>query len=367
MIRINDIVGKWDFVFWIEEDQKTILEISTNGKASTGATFYKTEIVEGKIHMYIEDYVDYWGTYNNGILEGEASSIYNDWHWRATRHIDPIIKPISQNRLFDSNWVIINDTDELCDNHLKFSPNGKITSALYGEGSWEYQGNDLVIKTANGFITYNIKEVDGVIVASATNKIGEEWKIVPHIQLIPKPIPKPKPSIFKDERSKIQQLLSDNRVCYLYHFTARENITKIKDAGGLYSWHFLESHGMVIPKPGGDDMSRSLDKKYHLEDYVRLSFCERHPMSFVKKKEGYDIVYLKVAIDPAFFKDTLYSDMNATDNLHHHGGTLNDLKKVHFDATRIDYPEGMDKKYKQAEVMVKTFVPIRYIININNF
>ena len=76
---------------------------------------------------------------------------------------------------------------------------------------------------------------------------------------------------------------------------------------------------------------------------------------------------MKIAIDPAFFKDTLYSDMNATDNLHHHGGTLNDLKKVHFDATRIDYPEGMDKKYKQAEVMVKTFVPIRYIININNF
>ena len=135
----------------------------------------------------------------------------------------------------------------------------------------------------------------------------------------------------------------------------------------MYSWHFLESHGMVIPKPGGDDMSRSIDKKYHLEDYVRLSFCERHPMSFVKKKEGYDIVYLKIAIDPAFFKDTLYSDMNATDNLHHHGGTLNDLKKVHFDATRIDFPEGMDKKYKQAEVMVKTFVPIRYIININNF
>lgn len=367
-MTVNDIIGKWDFNFWLEENKSNILTIYPNGEASTGVTFYKYEICGEKLHLFVEDYVDYWGSLINGTLKGTAESYSNAWHWSATKHIDPIIEAIPEKRLFDSNWVIINNTDELDDNKLSFQKDGVLKSNLYGIGSWKYVDKDLIIITANGFIQYQIKKIDGEYEAIATNKVGQKWNLTPKISLIPKPLPKPPiqaDKLFKDLPERYFSVLKENGIQYLYHFTDRKNLAKIKEAGGLYSWHFLESKGIIIPRPGGDDLSRSLDKKFGLQDYVRLSFCKRHPMSFRLINEGADIVYLKISLEPVILKDTLFTDMNATDKLHHQGGTLNDLKMVKFDCTKLDYAESMEKKYKQAEVMVKTFLPIKYILNIN--
>lgn len=367
-MTIQDIIGKWDFDFWIEENKSTILTIFPDGEATTEVTYYKYEIIDDKIHLYIEDYVDYWGILVDGTLSGTAESLSNEWHWSAKLHITPIVKAIPQKRLFDSSWVIVNKTEELEDNKIVFCKDGIVKSDLYGIGSWKYLNEDLCIETANGFIQYRIKEIDGCLEANAINKVGQEWVIVPKITLIPKPIPKKTIiSTFKDNPEIYIRCLEENNIKYLYHFTDRSNIPKIKSSGGLYSWHYLEEHNMSIPRAGGDEISRSLDKKYRLEDYVRLSFCSIHPMSMKLRKQGADIVYLKVALDPVILRDTLFSDMNATDNLHHHGGDISDLKKVRFECTQLNYAEGLDFKYKQAEVMVKTFIPIKYILNINNF
>lgn len=368
-MTINDFVGKWKFNFWIEKDKSTILTISSDGKANTGATFYKCEICGDKMHLFIEDYVDYWGVFDGHSLSGTAESYNNVWHWSAQRHYEPIITAIPERKLYDCKWIVINDTDELDNNELKFQKGGQLLSNLYGKGTWVYKGLNLVISTANGFITYFIKEVDGEIEAKANNKVGQEWKITPLISLIPKPIPKPAPSLSltKSNPDDYLTVLKDNNIEFLYHFTARENIKKIKELGGLYSWKYLEDHNIQIPNAGGDDLSRELDKKYKLQNYVRLSFCKDHPMAYRKRKEGTDIVILKIALDPIIFKDTLFSDMNATDKLHQHGCGITDLKRIHFDCTQLGYADGMDKKYKQAEVMVKTFLPIKYILNINDY
>ena len=73
-------------------------------------------------------------------------------------------------------------------------------------------------------------------------------------------------------------------------------------------------------------------------------------------------------VDVAFIDTTLFSDMNATDSNHHHGGSLADLKRVDISATRADYLSSSDPRFKphQAEVLVKTFVPLKYIVNIDN-
>ena len=365
-MTICDIIGKWEFNFWIERNKRTILTITPDGKANTGVTFYNCDICGDKIHLYIEDYVDYWGTFDGELISGTAESYSNVWHWSAKRHFEPIITAIPEKKLFDYRWTVINDTNELEDNEIKFQKDGQLLSNLYGTGSWEYKDVNLVITTARGFITYFIRDVDGEIEAKASNKVGQEWKITPSLVLIPKPIPKPKPlSIFKKDSIEYLNILKENSIEFLYHFTARENLKKIKELGGLYSWQYLKDHNVTIPNAGGDELSRGLDEKYGLQDYVRLSFCKDHPMSYKKRKEGSDIVVLKIALEPVIFQDTLFSDMNATDNKHNHGGGIDDLKRIHFDCTKLGFTDGMDKKYKQAEVMVKTFLPINYILNIN--
>lgn len=135
----------------------------------------------------------------------------------------------------------------------------------------------------------------------------------------------------------------------------------------MFSWKYLKAHGIEIPDQGGDDFSEKLDIRYGLQDYVRLSFCESHPMAYRKECEGSDIVILKVSTEVALLKDTLFSDMNATDSMHSHGIHLKDLQKVDFAATKRKYVrrDDADFKFLQAEVMVKTFVPIKYILNID--
>jgi len=58
--------------------------------------------------------------------------------------------------------------------------------------------------------------------------------------------------------------------------------------------------------------------------------------------------------------------MNAVDSAHRHGDDLEMLKSIHFDATRKTRVRQTDPDFKfhQAEAMVKTHVPARYILNL---
>ena len=119
---------------------------------------------------------------------------------------------------------------------------------------------------------------------------------------------------------------------------------------------------------GFDSPSHSLDMRYGLQDFVRLSFCNDHPMAYRHKMNGVQLILLKIDIEVATWKYTLFSDRNAADSGHHHGGTIEDLKKVDFDAVKRNYVRRDDPDFKphQAEVMVKTFVPLKYIKNIDS-
>lgn len=170
----------------------------------------------------------------------------------------------------------------------------------------------------------------------------------------------------RERRAKFKQVLEDNDVQFLYHFTAKKNIQSIKQHGGLYSWSYLHKHNIDIPCQGGDSLSESLDEKYGLEDYVRLSFCDDHPMSYRLKQMGEEVVVLKIKSDVALLKDVVFSDMNAADKRHKHGKSLSDLLNVDFAATKRHFLRSDDPDFKrhQAEVMVKTCVPLEYIVNL---
>ena len=76
----------------------------------------------------------------------------------------------------------------------------------------------------------------------------------------------------------LQQIIKENNISALYHFTDMSNIDSIKQNGGLFSWQYMENNNISISKPGGDGFSRQLDKRKGLQDYVRLSFTKNHPM-----------------------------------------------------------------------------------------
>ena len=176
----------------------------------------------------------------------------------------------------------------------------------------------------------------------------------------------------KPEANEIITYLRAKGVRVFYHFADRKNLNSIRKLGGLYSWDYMESNGIEIPRPGGDGFSRGYDIRNGLEDYVRLSFCpsKELPMAWHKYQAGYELVQLEVEIDVAAFEQTRFADRNAASqsvNLNH-GPNMSDLQKVNIPATKRTYvarAEGEVFELHQAECMVKTFIPIKFIRNID--
>ena len=163
-------------------------------------------------------------------------------------------------------------------------------------------------------------------------------------------------------------IIQRNNVSCLYHFTATKNINQIKKSGGLLSWYAAEQLSVGVPVFGGDSLSRNLDRRFGNHDYVHLSLCDDHPMAYRLKQNGEEVVILKINPIVAVLKDTIFSDINAADRSHQQGGAIEDLKRINFEATKMRFVSRDDPNFKphQAEVMVKRFLPARYIENLNS-
>lgn len=178
----------------------------------------------------------------------------------------------------------------------------------------------------------------------------------------------------KSNWQEFKVILDQNKIVKLYHFTDRDNLESIIKNGGLYSWMDCDRKGITIKKPGGGDLSRQLDSSRNLQDYVRVSFTTQHPMMYVAMKDGRISNPVILEIDPEviFWKDTRYSNMNATiqrmkPNI---GDSLSDFRQIHFQTVKahkhFDLPEE-EQPYFQAEVLVKNCIPLEFIKNIGNF
>lgn len=98
----------------------------------------------------------------------------------------------------------------------------------------------------------------------------------------------------------------------LYHFTDPQNLPAIR-RHGLLSWKQLRERG-ITHKPASNDLSRDLDFRRNLEDYVHLSLNLDHPMAHVALHENriQDIVWLRVDPSVIHRQTTLFSNTNAT-------------------------------------------------------
>lgn len=165
---------------------------------------------------------------------------------------------------------------------------------------------------------------------------------------------------------EVKSIIEEERIRNLYHFTDQDNLPSIRISGGLYSWSHCENNDIRIARPGGNQVSRNLDRENGLEDYVRLSFVKKPPMYHVAKRDGRikNPVILEVSTEVVLWESTLFSDGNAIANRARIGGDPQDLSRIRFDILRqSSWASESEKHYWQAEVLVKTHVPLRYMSN----
>lgn len=176
----------------------------------------------------------------------------------------------------------------------------------------------------------------------------------------------------KTNWQELNKIIEENGVKKLYHFTDRDNLESIIKNGGLYSWADCDEKGISISKPGGGNLSRSLDARDGLQHYVRVSFVKDHPMMFVAMNEQRISNPVVLEIDPEviWWQDSLYCNKNVTRNDASYGGGVEHLKQIHFNTILRNKYFDLDEEEKpfyNAEVMVKNFIPLQYITNIGNF
>ncbi len=169
-----------------------------------------------------------------------------------------------------------------------------------------------------------------------------------------------------------KDILRNNGITKLYHFTDRRNLKSIVEHGGLVSWGDACDRDMSIAAPGGSDTSHSLDRRMGLEYYVRLSFIPNHPMMHVAMNDGRidDPVILEIDPQVAYLGDSKFSDRNAARASAgvKVGDSLSDLRNLRFNLFNKSYfdLDSDEKPYYQAEVLVFHEVPLCYIRNITS-
>ena len=132
----------------------------------------------------------------------------------------------------------------------------------------------------------------------------------------------------------------------LYHFTDPRNLPSIQKHG-LLSWKRLLSRG-ILHHPASNTLSRELDDRHNLGDYVRLCVRREHPMAAraVIERRIIDFVWLEVDIAVIRWTATRFSNDNAASNRA---------------LVNTDPKTAMESPSNQAEVLVCGGLAVRWI------
>lgn len=172
---------------------------------------------------------------------------------------------------------------------------------------------------------------------------------------------------FKPDFHEIYDILKNNRIGSLYHFTDKSNIDSIKRLG-LISNEELVNKGYKVKYASSSD-SRQIDKEMGLSRFVRLSFTKYHPMMYTAMT-AYGLNPVVIEFNPliALMPGVFFSDRNCLKNGANLGQSALDLSKVRFSTINDGvayYNKSLDDKmYCQAEVIVKDRVGAEFITNI---
>ena len=157
----------------------------------------------------------------------------------------------------------------------------------------------------------------------------------------------------KDPQSALATLRAKG-IKTLYHFTDQSNVASIR-IHGLMSASTLVTNS-IASTMNSDEASRQLDAKAGLENYVRLSFCEKNPMLYVSLNEGRisKPVMLQVRLEALAKNGVLFSDCNAT----RLDASVSEDPIVRFDVVKAKTQYDVAKPLRQFyQAEVGPFVP----------
>jgi hypothetical protein len=159
--------------------------------------------------------------------------------------------------------------------------------------------------------------------------------------------------------------LRDNGVQSLFHFTDSSNLESISKRG-LLTWKKLGEQ-QIDAKMSSSELSRRLDTKAGLADFVRLSFCKKHPMMYRALKEGRISrpVVLEIKLEVVSRPGVLFSAVNAASPA---AKASEDASVIHFETVKADSQYSLaasEKSFFQGEVLVPDWIP-PHLIKIPN-
>ena len=159
--------------------------------------------------------------------------------------------------------------------------------------------------------------------------------------------------------------LRDNGIRSLFHFTDASNLDSIR-ANGLLTWKTLNER-KISCKMNSSDLSHKLDASKGLADFVRLSFCKRHPMLYKAKAEKRisTPVVLEIKLEVVSRPGVLFCETNAAAN----GSKASESPRViRFEVVKATssraVPESQ-RPFYQGEVLVPDNIP-PHLIKIPN-
>lgn len=175
-----------------------------------------------------------------------------------------------------------------------------------------------------------------------------------------------------DQQEQIRTILRKHRIERLYHFTDARNWTLIQSSGGLFSRSECKRLGMTIPCPGGNVLSARRDANIGHDEYIHLCFHFDQPMKFRRQQNG-DVgqcVILAVDLEVTLWRDTKFSDINASDANARIGDDVEALRGIDLSVAMEGYFKlsqrfqpvyESTKKRLQAEVLVRHHIPLGLI------
>jgi len=163
-----------------------------------------------------------------------------------------------------------------------------------------------------------------------------------------------------------REILLKNQIEYFYHVTDESNIQSIKKEG-LCSSKFCEKNDIKINLCGGNDISKKLDKQKQLENFVRLFIFKNNPLihCFCSNRIP-NPIFLRINPMVVYLDSTQFSDINATDKNATIGNNIDNFKKIMNFINKKENSINF-QKLKQAEIMIRTCVPCKFILNIQQY
>jgi hypothetical protein len=106
-------------------------------------------------------------------------------------------------------------------------------------------------------------------------------------------------------------------------------------------------------------LSHNLDSRAGLADFVRLSFCKKHPMMYVALKDGRisKAVVLEIKLEVVSRPGVLFCEINAASTA---AKVSEDPTVIHFETVKADSQRGVAKseqRFYQGEVLVPDLIP----------